>query len=198
MQPHTSPQTHRPAATHAPGNPTNLAAPPYSSPQTYGRASPDSPSPCLLAVDLGLRTGLALYGDDGRLRWYRSQHFGAASSLRRRVPALLDGVSHLVVEGGGPLASAWADAAAARHIELRWVSAETWRRAFLYPREQRSGERAKRVADELARRVIAWSAARRPTALRHDTAEAILIGLWGVLELGWLTDLPPGLVHGPA
>jgi hypothetical protein len=29
--------------------------------------------------------------------------------------------------------------------------------------------------------------------LRHDTAEAILIGLWGVLEVGWLERLPDDL-----
>jgi hypothetical protein len=109
---------------------------------------------------------------------------------------LLDGVSHLVVEGGGALERVWADEAATRGIAARRVSAETWRRAFLYPREQRSGERAKRSADELARRVIAWSAAPKPTSLRHDAAEAILIGLWGVLEFGWLARLPDGLVHG--
>jgi hypothetical protein len=149
----------------------------------------------LLAVDLGLRTGLAAYAGDGRLRWYRSRHFGSASSLRRGVPSLLQGVSHLVVEGGGALAGPWADAAAVRGIPVRWVSAETWRAAFLYPREQRGGDRAKRSADTLARRVIEWSTAPRPTSLRHDAAEAILIGLWAVLELGWLPSLPPGLVH---
>lgn len=146
-------------------------------------------------MDLGLRTGLAAFGDDGRLGWYRSQHFGSTASLRRAVPALLDGVSHLVVEGGGSLARAWDDEAVARGVEVRWVSAETWRGAFLYPREQRTGEVAKRTANELARRVIEWSGARRPTSLRHDAAEAILVGLWGVLELGWLAALPPGLVH---
>ena len=30
-----------------------------------------------------------------------------------------------------------------------------------------------------------------PTALRHDTAEAILLGLWAVVELGWLERIPP-------
>jgi hypothetical protein len=153
-------------------------------------------SRALLAVDLGLRTGLALYAGDGRLRWYRSHHFGTATSLRRGVPSLLDGVTHLVVEGGGGLADAWADAADQREVEVRRLSAETWRRAFLYPREQRSGELAKRTAAQLARRVIDWSGAPRPTSLRHDAAEAILIGLWGVLELGWLPALPHGLVHG--
>ena len=30
--------------------------------------------------------------------------------------------------------------------------------------------------------------AAHPTSLRHDAAEAILIGLWGVLEVGWLDE----------
>jgi hypothetical protein len=129
------------------------------------------------------------------LRWYRSRHFGSLASLRRAVPSVLDGVSHLVVEGGGALAAPWADAAANRAISVRWVTAETWRAAFLYPREQRGADRAKRTADGMARRVIEWSNAPRPTSLRHDAAEAILIGLWAVLDLGWLAALPPGLVH---
>jgi hypothetical protein len=152
----------------------------------------------LLAVDLGVRTGLALYGPDGRLKWYRSHNFGDAGRLRRAIPALLDAepdLSHLVVEGGGALATAWSTEADARGLALEWVTAETWRTAFLYPREQRTAEVAKRAADELARRVIGWSGARRPTSLRHDAAEAILIGLWGVLRAGWLPALPAGLVH---
>ena len=46
---------------------------------------------------------------------------------------------------------------------------------------------------ESARAVIEWSGAKRPTSLRHDAAEAILIGLWGALELGWLAELPQEL-----
>ena len=150
----------------------------------------------LLAVDLGVRTGLARYGPDGRLRWYRSHNFGSASRLRRAVPALLDGVRYLVVEGGGMLASIWAAEADTRGIDVRWVSAETWRAALMYPREHRSGEAAKRNADDLARRVIEWSSVRRPTSLRHDAAEAVLIGLWGVVAVGLLPGLPSGIVHG--
>jgi hypothetical protein len=44
--------------------------------------------------------------------------------------------------------------------------------------------------------VIEWSGITRPTSLRHDAAEAILIGLWGVLEAGWLPALPPELRAG--
>jgi hypothetical protein len=153
----------------------------------------DEVAKTLLAVDLGVRTGLALYGQDGRLRWYRSQNFGNAARLRRAVPVLLDEagpLSYLVVEGGGELAHAWAREAASREIEVVWVNAEEWRSLLFYPREHRTGEIAKKRAEEMARKVIDWSAARRPTSLRHDAAEAILAGLWGVLQVGWLTELP--------
>ncbi|MFP2934398.1 hypothetical protein ACLESO_56645, partial [Pyxidicoccus sp. 3LG] len=32
--------------------------------------------------------------------------------------------------------------------------------------------------------------AAKPTSLRHDAAEAVLLGLWGVLEVGWLDRVP--------
>lgn len=83
----------------------------------------------LLAVDVGVRTGIALYGGDGRLRWYRSHNLGSANRLKRALPTLIGdgtGVTHA-------------------------------------------------------------------TSLRHDAAEAILVGLWGALDLGWLTAIPPGL-----
>ena len=152
----------------------------------------------LLAVDLGVRTGFACYGDDGRLRWYRSQNFGNAARLRRALPGLLEDppdLTWVVLEGGGPLAEAWASEVARRHLELTPVTAEAWRSLFLLPREQRSGIQAKEVASRLARRVIDWSGARQPTSLRHDAAEAILVGLWGVLHAGWLRQLPPGLLR---
>jgi hypothetical protein len=147
----------------------------------------------LLAVDTGLKLGLALYGDDGRLRLYRSQHLGSIASLRRAVRGVLaerPDLGWLVLEGGGTPADVWEREAERRGIAVRRVAAETWREQLLYPREHSDGRRAKRTADGLARRVIEWSGARRPTALRHDAAEAILIGLWGVLDIGWLRALP--------
>lgn len=150
----------------------------------------------LLAIDLGVRTGLALFGRDGRLICYRSRNYGTAARLKRGAKALLDELSDLawlVLEGGGSLAEIWEREAERRRIPVRRISAAEWRRQLLYPREQRSGQRAKRSADELARRVIQWSGARRPTSLRDDAAEAILIGLWGVLAVGWLATLPDDL-----
>jgi hypothetical protein len=147
----------------------------------------------LLAVDLGLRTGWALYGQDGRLQWYRSHNFGTATRLRRAVRGLLDerpGLTWLVLEGGGHLADIWKREAERRRIRVRQIGAEVWRQMFLLPRQQRRGSQAKASAGILAKRVIAWSNARRPTSLRDDAAEAILIGLWGVLDVGWLTEVP--------
>jgi hypothetical protein len=157
-----------------------------------GAARKEGPK-ALLAVDLGLKTGLALYGEDGRLLWYRSHNFGTTERLRRGAHGILrelTGVSAMVIEGGGNLAVVWEKEAQLRGIAVRRVGAEVWRQVFLLPREQRTGGDAKRHAGEMARRVIDWSGAARPTSLRHDAAEAILIGLWGVLQLGWLSSLP--------
>lgn len=152
----------------------------------------------LLAVDVGVRTGFACYGDDGRLRWFRSRNFGGVVRLRRAIPRVLaepDDLVRLVLEGGGGLAEAWAREAERREVLVQRVSAETWRSLFLLPREQQSGKQAKDVAGRLARRVIEWSGIARATSLRHDAAEAILIGLWGVLSAGWLHQLPARLLR---
>ena len=152
----------------------------------------------LLAVDIGLKTGLALYGHDGRLCWYRSKNYGTATRLRRGANTLLNSVPDLlciVLEGGGTLATIWEREAGRRRISLRQINAEQWRQKLLYPREQLTGLQAKHHADELARKIIAWSGISRPASLRHDTAEAILIGLWGVLDRGWLKNVPHELRH---
>ena len=150
----------------------------------------------LLAVDLGLRTGLALFGADGRLRWYRSQNFGTATRLRRAVHGVLrenPEVRWLVLEGGGNLAEIWTREGEKLGLEVIRIPAERWREQLLYTREQRTGAQAKHHAGDLARRVIDWSAAPRPTSLRHDAAEAILVGFWGALHVGLLEQVPAEL-----
>lgn len=150
----------------------------------------------LLAVDLGLKTGLALFAEQGNLLWYRSHNFGTTERLKRAVPKLLNGIPELaalIIEGGGNLAIIWEKEADRRNISFLQISANEWRQLFLYSREQRSGIDAKKHAGDIARKVIEWSQAPRPTALRHDTAEAIMIGLWGVLECGWLERIPEEL-----
>jgi hypothetical protein len=153
----------------------------------------------LLAVDLGLRTGLALYGRDGRLRRYRSQNFGSRARLKRgatRVLREVEDLEWLVVEGDRTLGRIWGREAERRGARWLEVTPERWRAAILHPSERRSGASAKDAADTLARAVIGWSGAPRPTSLRHDAAEAVLIGLWGVVAVGWLDSVPRDLRAG--
>jgi hypothetical protein len=134
--------------------------------------------PSLLAIDAGLRAGLALYNQDGRLLWYRSRNFGNRTRLRSAVQKMLHDLPDLkwlILEGGGPVADIWMHEAERRGIRTRRIAAEKWRAKLLYPRQQRNRIKAKDSANAMARRVIEWSGAARPTSLRHDAAEAILI-----------------------
>ncbi len=137
----------------------------------------------LLAVDLGLRCGWAAFGPAGRLLGYGSRHFGTLTSLRKAVPQILGAYPRLrtlVVEGGGRLLAPWEREAARRGLGFRALHGEEWRRTMLRPFERRSGAEAKAAADVAARELIARSGAKRPTSLRHDAAEAVLLGAWAV------------------
>ena len=148
----------------------------------------------LLAVDLGLRTGIALYGPDGRLVSYRSKHFGSVRVLRRGIATILresPPLGWIWIEGGGVIAEAWVRLAELHEIELHQIQAPDWRVGLMLPRQQRNAMVAKREAGALARKVIEWSEAPRPKgSLRHDAAEAILIGLHGARSVGLLGALP--------
>lgn len=150
----------------------------------------------LLAVDLGLKTGLAYYGKAGRLLWYRSRNFGTRSRLRKAANAVLreaGEVEVLVLEGGGDIATPWIAEAKRKGIRVLQLQAGTWREKLLLSRHQRSGKDAKKHADVLARKIITWSEAKNPTSLKHDAAEAICVGFWGVQNLGWLKEMPLSL-----
>ena len=145
--------------------------------------------PCaLLAVDLGLRTGLAAFDRSGALLWHRSRHLRDMATLKRWIHGLLRQLPHteaLVLEGGGPVAHAWKNAAERRGLRVIELAAEDWREELLYPRQRRSGEQAKAVSQNLAREIAAKSGLPRPATLRHDAAEAILAGVYALQLLGW-------------
>ena len=148
----------------------------------------------LLAVDMGLRTGLALFGPTGRLERYRSKHFASLPELRRGIGSIvreMPPLGWIWLEGGGDVADAWRKLAERKKIEYHQVQAEDWRPTLMLPRQQRSGELAKREADAIARKIIEWSGAPRPKGeLRHDTAEAILLGVHGAIRSGLLDRVP--------
>jgi hypothetical protein len=147
----------------------------------------------LLAVDLGLTGGLALYREDGALVWARSFRFATVAQFKRALPRLLDecgALRFLYVEGDKHLGDLWARAAEKRGAETTRVTPETWRARLLKAQDRASGPRAKTVAERRAREVIEVLAEKKPTSLATDAAEAILIGLYGALAVGWLDRAP--------
>lgn len=163
-------------------------APDGRSPVAGGTGEPGDSATVLLAVDVGLRAGLAEFDRQGCLLRYASTHAANRAVLRQAVQAVLRRLPDLqtmVLEGGGPLAEIWAAAAARRGIQVLQTSADTWRQDLLIPRDQRNGRIAKRRADALARDIIEQHGAKRPVSLRSDAAEAILVGVWACRRLGF-------------
>ncbi|SRR6056297_2191538 len=148
----------------------------------------------LLAVDAGLHTGLALYRHDSQLLWYRSHHLADQQKLKRLIATLLRSTprpTHIYLEGGGPVAELWQREALKLERVFVQLHAGQWRKKLFYARQHPSGRVAKQQALKMATGVIDHLSDKKPTGLRHDTAEAILIGLYGLLDLGWLECWPP-------
>ena len=147
----------------------------------------------LLAVDLGLTGGLALYREDGALAWVRSFRFANMAQLKRAMPGILDEcgeLAHLYLEGDKHQGDLWARAAEKRGARATRVRPETWRAELLRAKDRASGARAKTVAERRAREVIEALAEKKPTSLATDAAEATLLGLYGAMSLGWLERAP--------
>ena len=80
-------------------------------------------------------------------------------------------------------------------LRLMMVEPRAWRRVLLSGKERSSGQRAKAAARLIARQVVAergvgpasWHEGRFNT----DAAEAVLLGYYAVLELGWLSKNTP-------
>ncbi|MDD2632279.1 hypothetical protein EOM75_02730 [Candidatus Falkowbacteria bacterium] len=145
----------------------------------------------LLAVDLGVKTGLALFSSDGRLLWHRSQNFGNKTRLRKAIPwivSLEENITYIVIEGGGPLLKLWDAYLEKRNIEVLHIMAEEWRRALLLSREQRKGAQAKENAVRYAGIIIQKISNQKTLVTNNNAAEAILIGTWAMEKLGWINS----------
>lgn len=135
----------------------------------------------LLAVDAGIRTGLALFNESGKLIWYRSHNMGSLASLKKTVYPMLksiENLSFLFIEGGGPIVSIWLNAALKLGLSVQNIDAADWRKDLLFQREYRTGFKAKESAIQRAQQIIDLSGAPSKNKPTHDAAEAILIGLW--------------------
>ena len=148
-------------------------------------------SPKLIAIDLGLKSGLAVYDQQGLIS-YRATRFPSAKAIKRAAwPVLyeIDSLTHVFVEGDKDLASHWRRAAEKLSLSFQSVRPEQWREGVLLPRQRRAGSVAKRAALGRAHELIRESVAPAPKVpLTSDVAEAILIGYWATRYLGWCSS----------
>jgi hypothetical protein len=143
----------------------------------------------LLSVDAGVKTGLALYDDQVKLIWYRSHNYGNKQRLKQDAFNLfndLPGLSYLVIEGGGEIASLWMKEAARRDIPVIQTYAEEWRKDLYNLRDYRNGLEAKHHAIAFADQIIDRFCDKKQTSLTDDCAEAILVGYWALSRVKWL------------
>ena len=97
-------------------------------------------------------------------------------------------INYLIIEGGGPLRKIWDSYLERKNIEVMHIMAENWRNDILFEREQRKGKQAKEKALHYAQKVIEKLSEKKSGPLNINAAEAILIGLWGMKELGWIKN----------
>jgi hypothetical protein len=154
----------------------------------------------LLAVDLGLRTGLCLFNDAGMLLRYDDRQFASVDDLEQGAAAILSDweaesasrISHVAIEGSDPdLLSAWSNAVGDRRV--LHVQPEHWRHDLLTPKECDSWKSSKEASRVAARSIIErfGSAELDRVDYTTDCAEALLLGAHVAQRLGWIRrELP--------
>jgi len=162
--------------------------------------SDEDVSNLLLAVDLGLKTGFALFNDEGHLLRYENHDFETMSDLRDASKELMVEwpkqvgdqctLSHVAIEGADvKLRQLWKDMTIDKAILS--VKPEEWRRDLLLEKEKDSGSTAKEAARLVARQVIAdFGQQPHEGKLNTDVAEAILLGYHVSRRLGWIQQEP--------
>ena len=143
-----------------------------------------------MAVDLGVKTGLAVYNSNGDLINYKSRNYGNAKRLKKAIYQILkeqENLHFLYLEGGGKLDKYWVKQAAKLGIEIKQLHAETWRKK-LFPKHQAyyHSKPVKTYAEKQAKEILKAHAFPIPENLNKDVSEAILIGLYGCIEQGWI------------
>lgn len=176
----------------------------------FHQEAPENVRQLLVAVDLGLRTGLALYSDDGRLLEYEQAVFETADELKANCLKLMadweasyqghDGksfhITHVAVEGAdASLRQVWRNIVEDHlHCQLLLVKPEEWRGDLLLSKEKVSGEAAKEASRLIARQLVAdYGGGLHEGKLSTDVAEAVLLGYHVSRRLEWIPRKEPGV-----
>ena len=169
----------------------------------------------LLAVDLGLRTGVSMFDDSGRLLRYEYFHFDSAEKLQEMAEILLKEwelevntrvntvesgnmfkLTHIAIEGADPpLAEAWRRASNGL-MALLFVKPEEWRGDLLTKEEMFSGESSKAASRRMAQQIIAEYGETNVQPcldIQTDMAESLLLGLHVARRLGWVPLKDPAV-----
>lgn len=125
------------------------------------------PSSILLSVDLGLRSGFALYNSTGHLISFAHHRFDTLQNLKASVLVELSTLSkqynlnHFVLEGDAVYRSIWTSAINQfatdyeKTAVIIYIDPAEWRDRLLISRERKSGKDAK-CASRLISRQIMW------------------------------------------
>ena len=135
----------------------------------------------LLAIDVGMKAGLAWFDENGTLIKARSTRFANRTTLKRALPAILteiEGVTEVVLEGQGEVADIFRKGIQRAALPVLQFSAEEWREDMLLPRERRTGQQAKNVAESMALKIARDCGNPPKCAYDDDAAEAVVFGLW--------------------
>jgi len=151
----------------------------------------------LLAVDLGLRTGTAVFDSTGVVLAVDSWYFKSHDALLDGLTDLLSthAITHVVIEGEDrKLYNIWRKAVEGFDgVQLARVIADDWRRSMLAKKEMRDARKAKSAAGMIAKQVLKKSEneALIDKKISADAAEALLIGCYALRVLGWDNSTEP-------
>lgn len=143
----------------------------------------------ILGIDLGIKTGLAHFLENGKLISYWSHNFGTRNKLRKGVYTILTNIARerqikcIVIEGSKIFAKPWTNMAKRLNVDCHIVEPHIWREQ-LFGKKDITSQDAKKKATVYARKIIINSGLSPPKYLNHNAAEAILIGFWGVINFG--------------
>eukprot|EP00549_Striatella_unipunctata_P016234 CAMPEP_0118691036 /NCGR_PEP_ID=MMETSP0800-20121206/10454_1 /TAXON_ID=210618 ORGANISM="Striatella unipunctata, Strain CCMP2910" /NCGR_SAMPLE_ID=MMETSP0800 /ASSEMBLY_ACC=CAM_ASM_000638 /LENGTH=195 /DNA_ID=CAMNT_0006588765 /DNA_START=8 /DNA_END=595 /DNA_ORIENTATION=- len=143
----------------------------------------DDPSTNLLAVDLGMKAGAAVFDRSGAVLTVESHELIKNYTI-----------GHVVIEGADrQLFAHWKTAIeeASSSIKLARIVASEWREDFLTKKEKKVTTKAKKAAALIARQILKDSGYKKKK-LSSDASEALCIGRYAIRALKWVdTTVPP-------
>ncbi|KAG7344488.1 calcineurin-like phosphoesterase [Nitzschia inconspicua] len=154
----------------------------------------------LMAVDLGLKSGISLFNSQGNLVRYEQFQFHR-DTLEQKIPSIIeqweqqagDGwkVTHIAIEGGDTALLAMWERVTPDISTLR-VRPEEWRSELLTAKENKNGASAKAASRLIARQMVQdfGTMEHHTGKFQTDVAEAVLLGTHVARRLGWIQRDP--------